>query len=594
MFTRSIQKIAIVAFAGLASIARADLPAALDLIPADVAITGGIENLERFQTNMAAFRKASGGDAPNQDLAKLDLFFQMPGMNKSGSAAIAIVGELPQGGKGPGATDNMSDMPLIVLAPISDYALLVTTMGADPAAAVAEIKGPQNTWYVKNSGNGYIVASPKRELTESFEPKPGNLEAHKKNLGVVGGRAASKGDFVIIANIPKLGGQIKNAANNATKGLDQIAAMQGGDAPNMALLSSLTDTFVRDAQVGVISSTISEAGLSLDLASQFKEGTELAGLFNSKGSTTTLTGALPNKPFLLAFALDTTSAGFKKLFQGAIDMQQPAAKEGEKSAPSMLNMFVNNMKSMEGMSGIIGYPKGGLAAGLFSETVFFMKTPDAGSLQKSTGDGLTAMNGLVQDANKYITTYDVGSSEIGGTKVDSWTLDMQPADPAMGDGGMGMVKGFLTGPAGKFQGVVAPVKGGLIMTYTQYEPIVAAVLKTASEGNGLSKGLESAAAALPPDRSFELFLGTKSIMETISGVMGMFGQAPMPVPAEIPHIALGGTSDSGGIQLRTIVPATVFKALADARKNMQGPDPMDEEPVEPATKEDKKDTKPKF
>ena len=197
-------------------------------------------------------------------------------------------------------------------------------------------------------------------------------------------------------------------------------------------------------------------------------------------------------------------------------------------------------------------------------------------------------------ANKYITTYDVASSEIGGTKVDSWTLDMQPADPAMGDGGLGMVKGFLTGPAGKFQGVVAPVKGGLILTYTQYEPIVAAVLKTAAEGNGLSKGLESAASALPPDRSFELFLGTKSIMETISGVMGMFGQAPMPVPADIAHIAMGGTSDSGGIQIRTIVPATVFKAMAELQKSMKGPEPMDEEPAEPASKEDKKDTKPKF
>ncbi len=592
MFTRSFQTIAIVAFAGLASIARADLPAALDLIPSDVAIAGGIEKLDRFQANMAAFRKASGGDSPNVELAKLDAFFQMPGMNKTGSAAIAVIGEIPQGG--PGAKDNMNDMPFIVLAPVSDYALLVTTMGADPAAAVAEIKGPQNTWYVKNSGNGYVVASNKRELTETFEPKPGNLETHKKNLGVVGGRTASNGDFIIIANIPKLGSQIKKAAGDATKGLDQIAAMQGGDAPNMAMLSSLTDTFVRDAQVGVISTTISESGLSLDLASQFKEGSELAGLFNSKGSTTSLTGVLPNKPFLMAFALDTTSAGFKKIFQGAIDMQQPAAKEGEKAAPSMLNMFVNNMKSMEGMSGIIGYPKGGLAAGLFSETVFFMKTPDAAALQKTTGEGMSAMNGLVQDANKYITTYDVSSSEIGGTKVDSWTLDMQPADPAMGDGGMGMVKGFLTGPAGKFQGVVAPVKGGLIMTYSQYEPTVAAVLKTAAEGNGLSKGLESAAAALPPDRSFELFLGTKSIMETISGVMGMFGQAPMPVPADIAHIAMGGTSDSGGIQLRTIVPASVFKAMAEAKKNMQGPDPMDEEPVEPASKEDKKDTKPKF
>ena len=108
MLLKNLTSAAVVALAGFASVVRADIPAALDLIPSDVAIVGGLESLERFQSHMAEFRKATGSDAPNKDLVKLDVFFQMPGMNRSGSAAIAIVGEIPDapadapGEKGPG------------------------------------------------------------------------------------------------------------------------------------------------------------------------------------------------------------------------------------------------------------------------------------------------------------------------------------------------------------------------------------------------------------------------------------------------------------------------------------------------------------
>jgi hypothetical protein len=591
---------AFVALAGLCAAAGAAVPSALDRVPADAAMAGGIANLNTFHTNFKAMGTALKLESLDA-LDKMDVLFQAAGIKKDGSAAVAIL-EVPAEGAGGGMRgEAFANAPIVIIVPVTDYKAFVTGLGGDPAAAIAEIKGPQNTLFAKDIGGGFAVLSPKQELTQSFEGKGGHLEAHSKALGPVGTRVADKSDVVLIANVAKLGPSIKDGMKGMKEQAEAVGQMGGGNAPNTKLAEMVVDNWVRDAQTGVIGLNFSAENLSIDVASQFKAGSELAGLFNSDGNSAGLLNMVPGKPFLFAVAMDTSSASMKKVLKGMFEASKDAAKGDQKAAANeangMMQALLSKPDGFDGMAFTVGYSPAGLSAGLLSQTVGFVKTSKAADYAKATGDLIAKMNGTKADGVLYTTEYKPGAVDVGGVKADAWSMAMTPSDPndpmAMQSQ---MIMGFITGPAGKFQGLSAATDKGVVMTYSQYAPFMDEALKAAKNGDGLGKTLSESAKLLPANRNFEMWIGSKSLIDTLGGFAAMMGGPMIAAPADLPPVAMAATGDSGGAQVRIVVPTKVITTVQQIGKKVQsemgGGDPMDDQDD---TKEQKKDGgKPKF
>ncbi len=590
---------AFVALAGLCAAAGAAVPGALDRVPADAAMAGGVANLTTFHNNFNAMGTALKLDSLD-GLKKMDALFQAQGIKKDGSAAVAIL-EVPEGGDQGMPGEGLRNAPMVIIVPVTDYKAFVTGLGGDAAAPIAELKG-QQTMFAKDIGGGYAALSPKKELTESFEGKGGNLEAHTKALGAVGTRVADKSDVVLVANVGKLAPKIKDGIKGMKEQAEMVGQMGGGNAPNTKLIEIIAENWVRDAQTGVIGLNFSAENLAIDVASQFKPGSELAGLFNSDGNSAGLLNNVPNKPFLFAVAIDASSASMKKMLKGMFDLsKEQMGKAGDQKAMAeasgVWEALLSKPEGFDGTAFSVGYSPAGLSAGLLSQTVGFIKTNKSSDYLKLTGDVMTKMNGTKVDGMQYTTEYKAGAVDVSGVKADSWSMAMTPSDPndpmAMQ---VQMMMGFITGPAGKFQGLSAPTDKGVVMTYSQYAPFMDEALKAAKNGDGLGKSLAEASKMLPANRNFEMWIGSKSLIDTLGGFAAMMGGPAVSAPADLPPVAMAATGDAGGAQLRIVVPTKVITTVQEIGKKVQsemgGGDPMDDQ-GEP--KEEKKDGgKPKF
>ena len=137
-------------------------------------------------------------------------------------------------------------------------------------------------------------------------------------------------------------------------------------------------------------------------------------------------------------------------------------------------------------------------------------------------------------------------------------------------------------------GMVANTGNGVVMTMSQNTPLFTKAVEAAKSGKGLSEdeGIKGVQAHLPANRVFEMYLGTKSIMDTINSAMAMFGGgAEIKVPAKISPVGMAASMEAGGVDIRLFVPIDVIKSVAEAVEAAKaGGEEPDEAPAKSDTK----------
>ncbi|MFO0834126.1 MAG: hypothetical protein U0638_04080 [Phycisphaerales bacterium] len=582
------------ALALLAGQARADLPPALDRAPANIPVVVAVRNADKFVTSLDSLMKlvkpdagAEGGEA----LSEIRTALAYEGVKKDGSFAFAVT-SMPKPAD-PNAGMVEEEKPdAVVLIPVSDAAAFMKNMGGDGAKGVVELKGPKDAkdWegpaFAKDIGGGYVAMAKHKEVVEKFEGKGGNLAAHKAALGAQGNKLADHADVLVIANIPLLQDQIKAGLDQSMQQMSMMAAMAGGGMgaegqdPGKNIKETV-ESYMRDATVGIVGVGIDDGGIWLDFGSQFKDGSEWAGICQGKGKPGALMSALPNQPFLFAIAADTSSAGVRAL---AKKFASAAAQE-QAQMPGMMNTMMNMLDKINGMSMMIGATPSIMGGGLLANSVQYISTNDAASYAGAMKKGFEEMNGKTISGMTVQSKYEPAAVDVGGTKVDRWSMLMQ-VDPNSPNGmqmqqGLMMLYGMGGGPAG----FMSTVDNGVIMTFANNTPLMTMALDTAKKKNGVSEdaGLKAVSAKLPADRHVEMYLGTKSLIETLNGFMAMMGGgATYTPPADLPPVGMGAAMDNGGIQFRTFVPTAVFKAAGEMIKTMNAADKGGEEGEAPA------------
>lgn len=547
--------------------------AALDRVPAGTPIVVAVPSLAKLQAAMNTFGQTFGMPMDFGPMAEIGKALGIEGLNQNGSAALAIMaGE-------DGRVDFDNEPPMVLVLPVTDYAKFVQAGGGDASAAVAEVDPFEEgvPAYTKNLGGGYAAMGPDKALIEGFTGAAGNAGAHRAFLGVNGGAAVEASAISIVASISALAPDITEAMEGVKAQMDMMAQMGGGNmAGQAAAIDAFMTALTRDGQSAVLGLGVGDAGMSLNLAAQFKEGSEAAGFLSSKGAAGGLLDRVPNQPYLFAFAMDTMSPGIKalmkKAMQGAADADPEAAK-----AMGLTDAMIRQIDSVDGMSMMMGVSPAMMMTGLFANSTLYVKTKDAKGYAAAVKEMCGKMNGQTVQGFTYQTSYAAGAKEVEGVSVDEWSMKMEPDpnDPMAAQTMMAM--SALFGPEGGFSGYIAPADSGLVFTYAKNDQLLGQALGAAKGGGlGADAGVKAVGAALPADRTMEGYIGIGHILDMVMGFAAMMG-GPAPdveIPDDLPPIGLGASTHSGGARMVVFAPTrvltTIQKLIQDAQQGADG------------------------
>jgi len=589
---RRMTAAALCSLAGLTLNASADLPPVLDRVPTDVQVVAAVKNIGASYARIKGLGTTLG--MPADEMAMMDEIIAMPGLNKDGSMAFAISAiKADKGAEGQNSKPNV-----VMLAPVSDYKAFVTGLGATGTDGVTKLtlKPEQGgrEYYAKDLGGGFAAIAQTSEELASFEGKGGNAEAHSKLVGKLGSAIGGDSDVFIVANVAQMQDLIAESQKKMEEQGSAIAAMAGPQGEQlqaqMKMVSQAMAAFGRDASVGIIGLGIGEKGVSIDMGAQFKEGTPSAAIFQSKGGAAGMLSRVPTTPYYFAFSMDTSAPGIKAFAQ---DMVR-AGGAGQKT-PGMTDVVLQQIPKLDGIAMVVGASPGGIMGGILANTVYYAKTSDPQSFVDSYKKIADDVNGKTIDGVTFKTTFAAGSSEIEGVKVDSWSMQMQPDPNNPAAMGIQQAQQMMYGMGGQPAGFLAKLDGGVVMTMSPSTPLMASAIKASKDGNGLAADplIKESIANLPEGRTMEGYIGVKSILDAVTGLMAMMGAGGgYQTPASLAPIVMGGTTTDGAMRLKTFVPATVMTAIGDFAKSMKPAEGEDEE--EAPAPEDKSGKPPRF
>jgi len=557
--------------------ALADVPAAMDRVPANAAMIITVRDMEQFRARAEDLAKVLNAPIDKNDeknpVNMTKKLLAVEGLDKHGSLAVAVMPDKE------GKVDfDQQEGPVVIVVPVKDYAAFAKGLGATEVTGISSIKVDEKPAFTKDLGGGFAAMSPHKDLLESFEGKAGNNATHKTTIGKAGQQIADTSDLMFVVSVAGIKPQLEEGISEMKENMKMAGAMaqQGAEQVQVmtTFIGNIADAFVRDGQVGIMGLGLGDKGVSLDFGAQYKEGSPSAKFLSSSGSASKFLAKVPNQPFLFAFAMDLSGPALK---QAVKEMADAGAKAGGKDTGMGIGSFAALKKSIDkcdGAATIMGASAAGLM-GLFANTSTFISTSDPKGYLTASRDALKEMNGKEMNGLKAKVESKPEDVEIGGVKADTWSMTFAPNDPNDPQAGqIQMMMGMMFGQGG-LGGMTAPVEGGVVQTLSQNTPLFTKAVEAAKNGKGLAddEQVKEVQSQLPASRTFEVFLGTKSILDAVNAAMGMFGGgADFKVPAKVSHVGMGASTDGGGLDFRVFVPADVIKTVAGIAQSMKGGD----------------------
>lgn len=565
--------------AALAGTAAADTGGVLDRIPTNAALVIVVPNMESASAKIDRASALMGGalaGGEDNPIAKMKQILGTPGLNKTGTMAMAM---LPNAD---GEVDFETEMPEgVILVPVSDFGAFVKQFNGEAGQGVTTVTIDGNEGFIKDIGGGYAVLAPTKGQAEAFDGKAGNRAAHEKALGPVGRNIAQSSDVIIITNVNMLRDQFEDGLDSMGDAAAGAVPVPGADI-GLDVLEMAMRNWAQQADSAIVGMGLDDKGLSIQVGTQFKEGSEVGGFFTGEADSSSLLGRLPKQQFLFAMAMDSAPAPFKKLIANmkaegkkAAAAATPAEGAEQANEPGPMAMFdtVFGMSDkVDGMALGIGASPAGFMGGLFTLTSAYMRTNDPKALLEEARAATKKLDGYKTEGMTYKVKYDNELLEINGTKVDSWSgnIDMDPNDPeAMNTQ---MMMGIIFGQGG-LGGMNATVDKGVVMTMSPNTPLVTSALEAAKNGGGLSteEGIASVQSKLPAKRFFELYIGSKALLDNVTAGMAMAGMGgDIEVPAKLAPVAIAASNEKSGVGIHIYVPIDVIKSAGTLAEELGG------------------------
>lgn len=559
--------------------AQAKAPAVLNLVPADSEIVVIVPSLSGMNQKLASLNAAMGGMVPwmGDTLGELKRGSGMAnGINDDGGMAI-ILNNLIE------AADAQTDAPpILVLVPVSDYNAFVGNFNVKPAAdGLTSITMTQGSEAFVRQVEGYALLGADKAVVQAY--KPGNAgPAMVKKAGKLGSQYVATSDFLIVADMsilgPKLKPKLDQAMKEAKTALENDPdAAKGSPVDPKVVMQAYEDamaSMLASSEMLVIGLDMSELGLGMTYAAQFKEGSDVAKMFKpSDSSASKLLAGVAQKPYMFAVSQNLESIDLSKIITTVADMMKATSPEAAKMITAALPLF----EQTKGMTSIYYPGQMNLAGGLFN-AASMVATDDPAAYVKAFRGYLETLattqlpiqlpndeNGNAQPAANiaFFTQYNANTTTVEGVAIDQYELryDLPPAVLAKINPQLMM----LTGMSAQ-RGYVAQVNGKVIITGTADLPTLTEAIKAAKAGNGLNadQGIGQVRKQLTNNADFEAYLNLGTIASTALGFAQAMGQQiDVQVPADLAPIGYSMSLDDNGVAARTYVPMSVIKFSKD-------------------------------
>lgn len=549
--------LAMMAFAGVAATASAELPAVMDVIPAGSLggiVAPSLSSLDRATMNLFTSVGMPVLTTPSQLMAEAGFI----GIDPERSLALVMV---------PGPMDG--DEPPMALFLPADHEVLMNQFGARKGEGdlhTFQINGDE--LFAKSIGGGYTIVGPMSEVISGFNAINGQLDAHAAMIGVNGASAAESSVAWGFINMPvlepMLADEWDNIREQATEGIAEGMAQNpmGGDidpeaaAESVDAMIDLAEGMVNDGAYSVFGVQIGTMGVGARFAMDFEEGSETALMFEKGGDSADLIRALPAQPFIFATAYDLNCSAATKLMDFAKQMQAMSGMEG------------GGMQAMGGMiDGTTGgaaalYPSpGGLMGGIFTGMVNYTRVDDPAKYIKQV-QSLTE-NGAGMDIS-----LTPNESELNGNAVHGWSMSM-PVDhnnPAAMQ--MMQMSQMLFGGM-QMSGYMVETNNGIYQTMSRNLTMVEDAI---DGGDTLANSamIKQVREHLPSPAAAEGYFGFGALYQMLQPMAAMMGmQIQTPVPADLPPIGATIATGEGGFQTGFFTPAPVLRVGAGIAMEVQ-------------------------
>lgn len=557
--------------AGLAATPAIAIPPALDHVPAETHVVVGVRDLSHLAESVKHW---GGMFAPAEamgQLAMVDMILATPGVDASGSAAVAL--NFPEGGGEP--------VPVLVV-PVSDFEAFVGAMNGEVGEGVSTIEMHGEEAFAKDIEGDFIAVGPDFDAVNAFDGSSGRAGAHETRLGETASLGAEKADLFFVVDVQAMRPYIDMGLQQMEAQMG-MAAMMGGEAvqAQMAAITGAFKAFAADGKTAFFGLGSGEQGVWLDFAAQFNEGTESANVFADGGNAGALLEKLPAMDYVAAFAMDTGSPGLRELMAKAAELGQ-----GMSFGASMGKLAT----LQSGQATVIGVTPGLFAGGLFSNTVQYTAAEDPEALLEGYEEAIQEINGQTQQGLKLTTAFERNAAEADGTPLHAYAVAME-VDPndenaAMAGAAMQQMAMVFGGEAGP-KGYVALTDDGMYQTMSRNTALISQALN-AEESIESNPGIEDVREHLPESRTAEAYINVKGVTDMIAPMLAMMGGITLDeVPADLHPLAATLTTGEGGMLGRFFVPADVIEMAASLKTKFQGEGEWEEVEEEP-------DAKPRF
>ncbi|MBK7404113.1 MAG: hypothetical protein IPJ41_05650 [Phycisphaerales bacterium] len=558
---------------GTLSTAALAIPPALDHVASTFPVVIGVRDVGHLGEAMKHWTSVFGGADAQQGLMVVDSIMNMDGINAVGSAAIALNFE----------AGSEQPTPVVVI-PVSNFSDFVEGLQGHAGDGVVAIQIMGDTGYAKDIGGGFAAMGPDLDAVTAFDGKAGRLKSHETRLGKTATTAADKDDLFVIADVQTLRPMLEQGIQQMEQGMS-MAAMMGGEAvqAQMELMTNAAKSIVNDGKTAFLGMGSDDAGIWLDFAAQFTDGTETSKVFADQGNAASLFSNLPAMDYIAAFAFDTSSPGIRDIMTQAAKLNQ-----GMGFGSSMTKLAGQS----EGQALVIGTTPGLFAGGLFSNTLAFSASKHPDALLDSLKQLITGMDGQTQQGLKFTSSFKENVSTIGSTPVHAYgvAMEVDPNDSnammaSMAIQQMTMIFGGEAGP----KGFVATNDKGLYQTMSRNTELMTRALNGEGDNMAASASIASVADHLPEHRTMEAYVNVKGVLDMVGPLMSMMGGPTLDnIPENLHPLGMSLSTGAGGMHSRIFLPAD-FLDLVASMKSQFGGGEGDWEDVE-----DEPKSKPRF
>ena len=575
----------------VASTEHDGMRAALNLIPADAPVALVVPNLADLSHKIAKLNEEALGSSVPQMADVLGTMKLMGGaihgVNDAG-AFVAYITSI----EGLVDDNHASEPPYVVLVPVSDYAAFVGNFGGNADAAMTELTLTGGSQGFAKKVGGYAAISATQELVAGYE-NPNAVAAIASGVGAVGRQSFSISDVFVVANFkamaPVIMPKLQELMGMFEEGFEQGLAEEAADPEVMQLGQTIMRLYidgiramVRDTSMAVAGLDITSKGVGMSYTLQLEPESKMGQVITTGGGAARQLARLSNGPYMFASGMDFQGIDVPALLNKVL-AKFPEEGEGDGAGGfmSVLKQEIDLGIHTKGMGMAYLLPKadpnnlmpmmGG--AGLNAVVVIETADGDGAAYLKKVEKLILDINGLKlgdmdpaggPDAQPMTMNakYTPNVMQIDGVQVDSFQVQYQLPPQMMQEMGPMAPMMMMMGGMG-YNGYAAANGSCVVMTTTTDAATMKLALASASQQDG-GLGVDGPIKrvremALLNDPTYESYISIPGVMGMGNMFLGMMGQAPVEVPADMPPVAMAKSIKDHGVSIRVYVPIDVIK-----------------------------------